>query len=136
MNELITFFTSNLSQTIGIFVMFIMLLYLGYEAHVKKVDLWDAIKGPDGKLQLPEVVMALWVVLFPVIVLSNLFLGTHPDPAVMFSMDIILAIILGVKKFKDAASVTDSLKTKTETPKSEVEEVKSETTESNTSDQK
>lgn len=116
MEQFITFITGDINQTIGIILMFITLGYLGYNAHKKKEDLWDAITGPDHKLQLVEVAMAIWLVLFPIIVLSNIFLGTEPAPAVMFSMDLILVIILGVKKFKDASDVLKDSKEKREEP--------------------
>jgi hypothetical protein len=121
MNEIIQFFLGNIPQTIGIIMMFCMFAYLGFEAHKRKTDLWDAIKGPDKKLQLAEVVMALWIVLFPIMVLSNLFLGLEPSPQIVFSMDIILAVILGVKKFKDAGTAVESMK-RTKTEKTETEE--------------
>lgn len=114
MEKILDFFLSNIPQTIGILMMVVMLTYLAIQAHQHKTDLWSAIEGEDGKLQLPEVVMALWVVLFPVIVLANLFLDRHPDPAIMISMDVILAIILGVKQYKAAKGAVLDKKDKEE----------------------
>lgn len=62
----------------------------------KKGDLWEAIKGKDGKLQAVEIGMLIWFIFFPVLLMSELFLNLNAGEKIWYSMDgIFVALILG-----------------------------------------
>ncbi len=62
-------------------------------------SIMHAIKGSDGKLDLVDLVTAIWLVLFPTIVLTNIFLDLHVEREVWISMDAIMFFLLGKKGY-------------------------------------
>jgi len=94
-----------LPQIVGMILMGLTLGYLSIFAHRKRTDLWEAIKGDDGKLQMSEAVIAVWLMLWPVVVLGSVFLNIDPSPSILWGMDLVLIIALGIKKFKDGTSI-------------------------------
>lgn len=90
-----------LPEIVGMILMGITLGYLAIFAKRKEKDLWEAIKGDDGKLQMSEAVIAVWLVLWPVVVLGTTFLGIEPNPNIIWGMDLVLLVVLGIKGYKD-----------------------------------
>lgn len=66
-------------------------------ALVKGSDLWEGIKGENGVLDPEDFAILMWTILFPVLVLSDVFLGLKAGDNIWWSMDAILAIVLGYK---------------------------------------
>jgi hypothetical protein len=84
------------SAVIGYLFFLFLVFYLTKIAFKTKGDLWEAIKGPDGKLQSVEIGMLIWFVFFPVLLLSDLFLGLDADAKIWYSMDgIFVTLVLG-----------------------------------------
>lgn len=101
MEFILNHFVENMSQLIGILLMFIVLSFIAISVHLHRNQIWEAITGPDGKLSTTELIIAIWLILFPIVVLSSMFLDKTPDPAVVYTLDIILLVALGAKKFPD-----------------------------------
>jgi|SRR5690606_9160914 len=78
------------------FFCFIVLFFI-YLVKINGKDFYEAIKGTDGKLQIPEIVTIVWLILFITIVLSEVFLEKTIQDNIWYSMDVIMLFILGGK---------------------------------------
>lgn len=65
----------------------------------KKKEIWSSILGENGQLELPELIGLVWLILFPVLVLSELFFKMSVSTVVWASMDVILASVLVGKAY-------------------------------------
>jgi len=88
------FSTISIEKLIGFVIMGSVLLYLLYISIKKKKDLWEGIKGKDGVLELPEIIITICMILYPVIVLADVFLDLHATEAVFWSLDAIILFAL------------------------------------------
>lgn len=92
-----TFFAGLTLQKILGYIFFILIVVwkIGIIKR-NKGELWDAIRGEDRKLQVQEIAILIWVIVFPILVLSELFLGLTVSSSVWYSMNgIFVALILG-----------------------------------------
>lgn len=94
------------NHTIGYILYGFIVLFLVILAIVKGKDFWHAIEGDDGKLDLIDLVGLAWVVLFPIMVLSDIFLDAHASEPVWNTMDIIMG---GVILKKGAETVVSTV---------------------------
>lgn len=83
-----------IEKLIGFIIMGAVLLYLLYISIRKKKDIWEGIKGKDGILELPEIIITICMILYPVIVLADVFLGLHASEAIFWSLDAIIFFAL------------------------------------------
>lgn len=79
-----------IEKLIGFMIMFGVFAYMLYISKKYKKDLWDAVKGDNGRLEIPEMIIAISMILYPVIVLSDVFLGLHASEGVFWSLDAII----------------------------------------------
>lgn len=83
---------------------FVFIMYLVF---VKKQDFWYAIVGPDKKLDPLDLVKLFWLILFPMVVLADLFLDFTSEGRFAtlenFAWGSLDAILFGVI-LKDVAS--------------------------------
>lgn len=77
-------------KLVGIILYLFFITLLLILIYKKKGDFWHSIVGPDGELDPLDVVKLLWLVLFPIITLSDLFLDFKVDEIVWISLDAIL----------------------------------------------
>ena len=108
-NQLKEFIVENLPQAIA-FLFFVYIVFmLTRLALVKGQDLWEGIKGKNKMLDPEDFAILMWTILFPVLVLSDVFLDKHAGDNIWWSMNGILALILGYKGWgknnKDVPSV-------------------------------
>jgi hypothetical protein len=76
-------------------IIFISSLIAYYWVIARKwTEIWPAIKGENNQLDVPELVIFMWVVLFPCVALASLFLELTVDPALWLSMDAIMLFAL------------------------------------------
>lgn len=70
---------------------------------VKRKDFWHAVTGEDERLDPIDLVKLVWLCLFPVVVLADLFLDFNLDKIAWASLDAILFFVilrdLGIKYF-------------------------------------
>lgn len=84
----------SIERLIGFVIMGAVLFYLLYISVRKKKDIWEGIKGKDGVLELPEIIITICMILYPVIVLADVFLDLHATEAVFWSLDAIILFAL------------------------------------------
>lgn len=83
-----------IEKLLGFIIMGGVYGYLFYLSRRHKTDIWDGIKGENGKLEPPEMIILISLILYPVIVLSDLFLGLHASEGVFWSLDGIILFAL------------------------------------------
>jgi drug/metabolite transporter (DMT)-like permease len=88
-------------QIVGYVLFFSTLGSLFFIAYKKGNDIYTAIKGENGELDSPEVVIIVWLILFPCVVLGDVFFDYKLDPIAWASMDLVLLGILGYKGYKE-----------------------------------
>lgn len=64
-------------------------------------EIIEGLKGDNGKWDAPEIITGLWIVLFPAILLANLFLDFDVSNNLWISMDVILLVSLGIREVKE-----------------------------------
>lgn len=74
----------------------VLFFYLGRK-YAKQ--LIEGLKGDNNKWDAPEIITGLWIVLFPSMVLANLFLDYEISNGILASMDLILAFSLGGRAY-------------------------------------
>ena len=60
-------------------------------------DIWEGIKGENGKLDANELIVVVWCILFIGVVLGDLFFNLVVSGGVWASFDLILIATLGLK---------------------------------------
>lgn len=58
-------------------------------------DIIKGLKGKNNEWDAPEVIVALWVLVFIIVMLANLFLDFEVSSHLWYSMDLILISALG-----------------------------------------
>lgn len=59
-----------------------------------RTTIWRALIGDNKKLDLPEVVVLMWLVIFPVISLADPLLGLAASEKVWWGLDLVLLFAL------------------------------------------
>lgn len=78
---------AKLEKLIGYFYMFGLIGYLMYLAISHRNDFWDAIKGENGRLEMPEIIMAFVLIVYINIAIVDTFLGLVPSDGVFWSLN-------------------------------------------------
>lgn len=86
---------------VGYFLMLVAFSYYGYIVYKKHTSLWQAIIGDDNKLQVPEIVTLIALVILPIMLLSDFILGLRASTEAWVSIDAILFGGLAGKGYKD-----------------------------------
>jgi hypothetical protein len=60
-----------------------------------RIEIWEAIKGEDGKLQLTEIAAFYWFMLFPILFFGDLFFNMKASAEIWYSMDFVFFTIIG-----------------------------------------
>ncbi len=102
-------------QYIELFMLTVIIIWFAVWTFIQRKDIMGAIKGPDGRMDLVDVVTAMWLVLFPLMVITNMFLDLEVKSEVWYSMDAIMAFILGKKGYEKGMELKNGKK-KDETP--------------------
>lgn len=72
------------------------LIWVNYDFITHHKVFWKSILGEDKKLQITEITIYIWIRLFPIIALADLWFGKKVSPEVWYSLDIIFfTLILG-----------------------------------------
>lgn len=83
-----------IEKIIGFFYMVGILMYISYLSIKHKNEFWEAIRGTDGKLEVPELIIAICMIIYPNLVLADAFLGLHASDGVFWSLDAIILFAL------------------------------------------
>lgn len=86
-----------ISQITAYLLFFILLSSFVIIALVKGNDIWDGIKGDNGRLDGNEIVIIVWCICFVGIVLGDLFFSLTVQDGVWMSLDLVLIATLGLK---------------------------------------
>ena len=81
-------------KVIGVVLFVITISVFWIIAYRSRRNFWQAIIGENDKLDLPEIVVIIWVVVFPVIALADPLLGLEASEKVWWGMDLILLFAL------------------------------------------
>lgn len=95
--ELLEFFTP--AKIIGIFFALGTLGYILFLTVKHKDDFWSAVKGDNGKLDIIEAVVIVWMVLFVAMITADFALGLHASNEAWYSLDAIFAFSVAGNKF-------------------------------------
>ncbi len=95
--ELLEFFTPP--KIIGILFALGTLGYVFYLTIKYREDFWSAIKGENGKLDIIEAVVIVWMVLFVAMITADFALGLHASNEAWYSLDAIFAFSVAGNKF-------------------------------------
>lgn len=82
------------NSLVGYFYMFGIIIFMFSLALKYRKEVVKILFGQDGKPQLPEIVVMIWLIIFPNIVLADVFLGLHPSDGVWWSMNCIMFFAL------------------------------------------
>ncbi len=97
-------------QWIELGMLAVILIWFAAWTVFQRKSIMDAIKGPDKRLDLVDLVTTLWLVLFPVLVLTNVFLDLHVEREVWISMDAIMLFLLGKKGYEKSKELANKSK--------------------------
>lgn len=95
--ELLEFFTP--AKIIGILFALGTVGYIFFLTISHKQDFWSAVKGENGKLDIIEAVVIIWMVLFVAMVTADFALGLHASNEAWYSLDAIFAFSVAGNKF-------------------------------------
>lgn len=84
----------SIEKFIGLLLMSGILSYMFFLSRKYKKEIWDGIKGNNGKLEAPEMIILISMLLYPVIILADVFLGLHASDGVFWSIDSIILFAL------------------------------------------
>lgn len=84
----------TIGDIIGYFLCLAVLFYMGSIIYKRNNELWTGIKGPDGILQTVEMLIAEYLIIMPVVLLSNVFLKIHVEHDVWEFLKQITAFLL------------------------------------------
>lgn len=110
---------AQLEKLIGYLYMFGLVGYLMSIAIRHRGDFWEAIKGGNGKLEMPEIIMAFALIVYINIAIADTFLGLVPSDGVFWSLNGIIMYTLTHRVFspkkggelmkEDETSVVDAI---------------------------
>jgi hypothetical protein len=88
---------NDLAQIIGYILMIgtIMVLSVFSNKHGKTII--QELKGDNNKWDAPELAIVIWLILFPVMIIADVFIQYHASQSAWYSMDLILLFILAGK---------------------------------------
>lgn len=86
--------TITIEKFIGFLMMFSIVGYMFYLSRRHRWEIWEGIKGSDGKLEAPEMIILISMILYPIVVLADVFLGLHASDGVFWSLDSIILFAL------------------------------------------
>lgn len=95
--EILEFFTPP--KIIGICFAIGTLGYIFYLTIKYRQDFWSAIKGDNGRLDIIEAVVIVWMVLFVAMITADFALGLHASNEAWYSLDAIFAFSVAGNKF-------------------------------------
>lgn len=95
--EILMWFTP--SKFIGLIFAFGTSGYILYLTVRYKSEFWDAFKGENKKLDVIEIVIIIWLVLFVSMAIADFAMGLHASEALWYSMDMIFAFAVAGKTF-------------------------------------
>jgi len=81
-------------KLLGFVLMVFVLGYMLYVSRRHRKEIWEGIKGTDHKLESSEIVILIVMFLYPIVVLSDVFLGLHASEGVFWSIDAIIFFAL------------------------------------------
>lgn len=87
-------YAQPIEKIIGFFYMLGILAYISYLSIRHKDEFWSAIRGKDGKLEVPELIIAICMIIYPNLILADAFLGLHASDGVFWSIDAIILFAL------------------------------------------
>ena len=79
METWIKFMTDHELMFLGGFLYVSHFAFITYLVAIKKQDFWYAVVGPDKRLDPLDLVKLFWLILFPIVVLADLFLDFTPE---------------------------------------------------------
>lgn len=82
-------------QIANLILCFSALIWVNYDLIKQHKDFWNAIKGKDGILQTTEILIYIWIRMFPIVVLADLFFDYTLSDKAWFSLDFILFCLIG-----------------------------------------
>ncbi len=86
---------TTILQITGLCFFVFTFAYFIYITRKHSGEIWGAMLGDDGKLQLTELAALFWFILFPILFFADLFLGLKASEEIWYSMDGIFLIIIG-----------------------------------------
>jgi len=90
---------AQIEKILGYLYMFGLICYLMYLALSHKKDFWEAIRGSNEKLEMPELIIAFCLILYINIVIADVFLGLKASDGVFWSLDSIILFALTHRVF-------------------------------------
>jgi hypothetical protein len=84
----------TVEKIIGFILMSAVLGYMVYISRRYRKEIWEGIKGTDQKLEISEIVILIVMLLYPIVVLADVFLGLHASEGVFWSIDAIIFFAL------------------------------------------
>lgn len=85
---------STLSILIHVFLIAISMMWVNWDFIKNHKEFLAAIKGKDKILQVTEICIYVWVRLFPLVILVDLFLDYKISPQAWYSLDAIFFILI------------------------------------------
>jgi hypothetical protein len=95
--EFILHLLEVVAKYIGHIIAIICLLQIYVVYYIKRNEFFTSLRGKDLSWQLLEISAIAWYMLFPMLVVVNLF-GLHVDAIIWGSMDFIYVANLGMKR--------------------------------------
>ncbi len=83
-----------LKSYIGYVYMFGLILFLLHIVIRHRKEFWNGIKGKDGRLELPEMISFLVMIIYMSVVIADVFIGLKPSESVFWSLNTILLYTL------------------------------------------
>lgn len=88
------FLAVPIERLIGYCYMFGIIFYILFLGVKHKNEFWEAIRGADGKLETPEMITMLVMIIYINLILADTFLGLTPSDGVFWSLDGIIFFAL------------------------------------------
>ena len=85
---------SPIEKIIGYFYLLGIIIYILSIGIRHKSEFWEAIRGADGKLETPELITMLVIIVYINLILADTFLGLTPSEGVFWSLDAIILFAL------------------------------------------
>lgn len=74
--------------------------YIFYLTIRYKSEFWDAFKGENKKLDVIEIVIIIWLVLFVSMTIADFTMGLHASEELWYSMDAVFLFAVGGKGYE------------------------------------
>ncbi len=83
-----------LSLIANVILVIVSMIWINYDFLKRSKEFWDSIKGEDKILQITEICIYIWIRMFPLIVLCDLFAGLQISEQAWYSVDAIFFILI------------------------------------------